>query len=341
MDLSPFGFEKRREVVVILGAGATRGASFGSASPVVRPPLDADFFLQLRASELGTSEDAQRLLQFLEDEFGDVELSMEAFYSQVHLHDQFVGDFPRGKGRRQRYEWARRYFLRIIPSLFGLALAGQKCRWHNALAAALAPGDTVITFNYDCLIDASLRDVAKRKWDPATGYGVEASGSLDAWTDHTGKGRFPVKRLSLLKLHGSMNWQVEDGRLHLLPDAYSPRSEDDLCIVPPLWQKSFDDPPFHDVWLAAREQLTATKALLVIGYSLPLTDVYTQAMLRIDVQKLDFLLIANPDPEARGRIRRVLSSAITTSTRVVELEDMEAVGQLLDPGEGAEPEASH
>jgi hypothetical protein len=44
--------------LAILAAGATRGVSFGSATPVLRPPLDADFFAQLRASELAEDKDA-------------------------------------------------------------------------------------------------------------------------------------------------------------------------------------------------------------------------------------------------------------------------------------------
>lgn len=169
-------------------------------------------------------------------------------------------------------------------------------------------------------------------WDSASGYGVDAGDEFEAWRVHTGTGRLPVRPLQLLKLHGSLNWEVSDaGDLALLADEYSARSEDQLCIVPPLWQKSFDAEPFHDIWLTARERLTTTKALLVIGYSLPLTDVYTQALLRIDVQKLDYLLIANPDPAARWRIRRALRSAISISTRVVEIEDFGAVAALLLP----------
>lgn len=316
---------------MLLGAGATRGASFGSVSPVLQPPLDADFFLQLRASHLGHEDAGQRLLAFLDDEFGDIDLSMEAFYSQVHLHDQFVGDFPKGKGRRRRYDWARRYFLRVIPPMFELTLSDERCAWHDCLADALMPGDAVVSFNYDCLMDHSLRELAMRSWDPETGYGVKAGGALGAWREHSGTGRFPVHPIQLLKLHGSLNWAVNSsGDLRLLRDAYAPRPEDKLCIVPPLWQKSFDAPPFHDVWMEARARLTRTKALLIVGYSLPLTDVYTQAMLRIDVQPLDFLLIANPDREARERIRRVLRSAITTGTRVVELDSLESLGLLLE-----------
>jgi hypothetical protein len=294
--------------------------------------MDADFFSQLRACDVAQSDAGQRLLKFIEEEFGDLDLSMEAFYSQVHLHDQFVADLPRGKGRRRRYEWARRYFLRVIQPIFEATVGDLRCKWHDALVGALAPGDALISFNYDCLIDRSLRDVGKRKWDAGSGYGVTAGGDVDAWRDHAGTGRPPVKRLQLLKLHGSLNWEVDaNGGLSLLTNEYMPRSEDDLCIVPPLWQKSFDDAPFHDIWLAARERLTTTKALLVIGYSLPVTDVYTQALMRIDVQDLDFLLIANPDPSARSRIRRAVRSALSTSTRIVELDDFAAVARLLEP----------
>jgi len=330
MDLSPFGFERRREAVVILGAGATRGVSYTSVSRVVRPPVDADFFAQLRASEIAQDLDAQRLLEFVDDEFGDTDISMEAFYSQVHLHDQFVVDLPKGKGRRRRYQWARQYFMRVIPRLLEVSVGRERCAYHDALVSALTPGDAILSFNYDCVIDESLRDVGLRNWDPTQGYGVPATGAVDDWRNHSGTGRFPKRPLRLLKLHGSLNWWVEPrGGLELLLDPYLNRDADQFCIVPPLWQKSFDRAPFHEIWIDARSRLTTTKALLLVGYSLPLTDVYTQALLRIDVQALDFLLIANPDAEARTRIKRALRSALTTSTRIVELETMCDVGTLL------------
>jgi hypothetical protein len=140
----------------------------------------------------------------------------------------------------------------------------------------------------------------------------------------------PKRPLRLLKLHGSLNWSLTaSGNLQLVLDPYFNREDDELCIVPPLWQKSFDDAPFHDIWIDARSRLTTTKALMLIGYSLPLTDVYTQALLRIDVQTLDFLLIANPDREARGRIKRALRSALRPTTRIVELDGIRDVGELL------------
>lgn len=314
MDLSPFGYGRRRNSVVILGAGATRGASFDGGASILQPPLDADFFAQLRASDLGQTSDGEGLLEFLAEEFGDSDVSMESFYSQVH---------------------------RLIPPLFGRCIGTSRCKWHDALVDGLDASDVVMSFNYDCVVDASLRDVGLRKWDPENGYGVRAEGDLASWRDHTGTGRFPKEGHRLLKPHGSLNWRVPPGgRLELVADPYAARPDGELAIVPPLWQKSFESYPFHDIWLSARGSLTTTKALLVIGYSLPLTDVYTQAMLRLDVQRLDFLLIANPDSSARARIKRVLRSALRPTTRVVELDSMEEVGRLLKPEAEAESELS-
>lgn len=332
MDLAPFGLPRRREAIVILGAGATRGASFVNDHSLLKPPLDADFFTQLRASEIGQRDDAQALLQFIATEFGETEPSMEAFYSQVNLHDQYVAEVrKKGRGRQRRYRWAQERFLRIIPQLFGSALGGQRCRWHDALVSGLDARDVVITFNYDGLVDESLRDIGRRSWDPHTGYGFEVLGAVDAWRDHQGTGRFPKQGLRLLKMHGSLNWNIQDEKLQLIQNPYAARERGHrLCIIPPLWRRSFDAAPFLSVWSTARFVVPSRKALLVIGYSLPIIDVYTQAMLRIDVDALDFLLIANPDKEARASVRRVLRSAVRPSTRVLELGSMADVGKLME-----------
>jgi hypothetical protein len=298
---------------------------------VLLPPLDTDFFSQLRASHLVDEDDGQHLLEFIEQEFGELDISMEAFYSQAHLHDRFIAGLPKGgRGRRRNYEWAMKRFLRLIPPLFGATIPDVNCQWHDALVGGLDADDAIISFNYDCVVERSLRDVGRRRWDPATGYGAPASDPTGAWRDHSGVGRFPKQGLRLLKLHGSLNWKKRlDGGIDLLPDPYVSRTDGELCIVPPLWQKSYEEEPFHALWLATRRLLATRKALVMIGYSLPTTDVYTQALLRIDVPDLDFLLIANPDESARTRIKRVLRSALRPNTRVVELNSIGELGILL------------
>jgi len=70
------------------------------------------------------------------------------------------------------------------------------------LSRQLRPEDTIITFNWDVLLDRALQE--STNWIPDTGYGIRFSSMFDeAW-------RLPERPWSkgptLLKLHGSTNW---------------------------------------------------------------------------------------------------------------------------------------
>lgn len=332
MDLSPFNFPRRREVAVLMGAGATRGAHFVTPATVCKPPLDTDFFSLLRSSGLSSDQDVRRLLEFVEREFGSLRVRMETFYSQASLYDRFIHDIPTGgRGRRREYRWNLTYFQRVLPKLFGASLSGRACRFHEALAAAAQPGDTFISFNYDCLLDRAVVSHCGRRWDARTGYGFQAVRSVDSWIQHDGTGRFPVNPIHVLKPHGSLNWERRATGIALLHDEYAPRGDDDLVLVPPLWQKSFDDEPYQSVWQETRRVLSSVKALIIIGYSLPETDVYTQATLRMDVGPLDFLCVVNPDVDSRDRIVRTLRSSMSTTTHYVEFDRLADLAGVLPP----------
>jgi hypothetical protein len=299
-----------------------------------KPPLDTDFFTLLRSSGLASDIDARRLLEFVDREFGTLRVGMETFYSQASLYDRFIHDIPSGgRGRRREYRWNLTYFRRILPKLFAKSLDGANCRFHEQLARAAQPGDTFISFNYDCLLDRAIVKQCGRRWSAGSGYGFPAGGAVDAWEDHSGTGRFPVRPVRLLKPHGSLNWRSSDAGVSLLAKEYAARDPSELVIVPPLWQKSFDDEPYQTVWRETRTTLSSVKALFLLGYSLPETDVYTQATLRIDVGALDFLCIVNPDAEARSRIARTLRSSISATTHVVELERLSDLAGALPPAE--------
>jgi SIR2-like domain len=331
MDLTPFNFHHRRDVALIVGAGATRGAHFVAPGTICKPPLDGDFFQLLRSSGL-TGSDVRRLLDFVDREFGNLEVGMETFYSQAFLYDQFLQDVPTGgKGRRREYQRHLTYFRRTLPTLLGTSLFSQECAFHAAIVEAVSPGDTFISFNYDCLLDTALARHGRRRWRPSEGYGFPISGGEDGWCDHSGLGRPPKRSIRLLKPHGSLNWGLSGTALSLRSDEYAARPEADLVIVPPLWQKSFDSEPYQTIWRETRRTLSSVKALFLLGYSLPETDVYTQATLRMDVGQLEFLCIVNPDVEARRRAMRTLRSAITTDTHVIELDRLEDLARLLPP----------
>jgi hypothetical protein len=86
------------------------------------------------------------------------------------------------------------------------AIRGLSCEFHEALARWLNAGDMVMSFNYDLLIDRALRK--RSDWFPNDGYGLtffrlgRRSGQDVEW-------RQPLltrSAVTLLKLHGSMNW---------------------------------------------------------------------------------------------------------------------------------------
>src|SRR4029079_5982512 len=174
-----------------------------------------------------------------------------------------------GRARRRDYRWNLAYFRRVLPPLFGKSLLNQECAFHAALAAAVSPGDTFISFNYDCLLDRALARHAGRRWRPTDGYGFEVADPNGIWADHSGFGRPYKNTIQLLKPHGSLNWSLSDaGACILLRNEYARRPESELVIVPPLWQKSFDEEPYLTIWRCTRQVLSAVKALFVIGYSL-------------------------------------------------------------------------
>jgi hypothetical protein len=65
----------------------------------------------------------------------------------------------------------------------------------------------------------------------------------------------------------------------------------------------------------------ATKIILV-GYSLPLTDLHANALFRTSIRKeaIETLIVVNPDREARKRIRTVLQRGMKRDTRVISFD---------------------
>ena len=43
---------------------------------------------------------------------------------------------------------------------------GTECDYHRKLVNTMKPSDSIISFNYDCLIDETLRTLGSGKWNP-------------------------------------------------------------------------------------------------------------------------------------------------------------------------------
>lgn len=327
---------------VILGAGASRGASCFDKT-WAQSPLDADFFEQ--ADRLKNTKEGgvlSELISFARTEFGASEaLLMEPFFTQLESLNEFhtslkIDRGPRVRSYATQLEKFPQYLSAMFRALQEIVPAGLlECDYHNALADSLRAGDTVISFNYDCLMDAALRRRSGKSWNAKEGYGVPISSGAEAWHDHSGRGRIAASSIKLLKVHGSLNWKRDGATdLALREDPYEGGTRSKNEIVPPVWNKRVSiDAVLSQIWKTARDSLRTGPVLVVVGYSVPETDLLSQVLLRVATSErgknLTHLVSVNPDPDARRKMRSVLQKALTEKTTLIEVRDWSQFVKLL------------
>lgn len=100
-----------------------------------------------------------------------------------------------------------------------------------------------------------------------------------------------VFEIDLLKLHGSLNFPIgksDDFNLAL--------ARDDPFILPPIFNKYSNGDPLH-MWKVALRKLQSAKNIVVVGYSLPTTDIYMQFFLKAALgpnRNFDKLIVFDP-----------------------------------------------
>lgn len=337
MLLRGVGIRRAVRATVVLGAGASRGASFVDTTRQVLPPLDADFFRQAqRLDEQSFRGNVRKVIEFVRDDYGPArQPTLETVFTQLQGFEQFLKQFSIRPGRRpERYQKQLGYLLELIPLVFRAAFGEQRCDWHDRIAYALRRGDALISFNYDALIDESIRQWSAGIWRADRGYGFKIPDAA-VWSAPDTPGPFPTEHLRLLKPHGSLHWSITDARqkqLSLRLDPYEGKSARG-DIIPPTWDKTvLGEWPWKPVWEQASKALQLTRCLIVIGYSVPPTDLTSQALIRSSLSggDLRLLVVANPDPRARARVIDLARGAIRSHTRILELDALEDFAALLD-----------
>jgi SIR2-like domain len=338
MLLRGLGVLRAVRSVVVLGAGASRGASFVQPGRQVLPPLDADFFRQAQQlDEAAYAEHARPVLEFIRDEYGIGSVpTLEALFTQLEGFDRFLRQFSSGPGRRtERYRRQLSYLQALIPAVFRAAFADDRCDWHGRIAKALRKGDAVISFNYDALIDDALRRYSAGIWDASCGYALNIAEGAQQWSAEKTPGPFTRDYIRLLKPHGSLHWtrlNTEREQLSLHGDPYAQRSAR-RNVIPPTWDKTIlGDWPWKTVWREASRMLGQARCLIVIGYSVPATDLMSQALIRSSVgdANLRLLVVVNPDRAARAQVVSLARPAISGSTRIIEMETLADFASSLD-----------
>ncbi|HXT42329.1 MAG TPA: SIR2 family protein [Candidatus Angelobacter sp.] len=192
-----------------------------------------------------------------------------------------------------------------------------------------------MTFNYDLVIEESFESA--KLWNPVTGYGVTTGGKRGDWSrrwlkSHKANKRGGQSKIQLLKLHGSVNWTLYNNKtIRLKPRPYVVRTKnrnpsfEKISILAPGWNKPIHKNPYKRFWREARLRLEQCKSLVILGYSLPETDLLAKALLAevvrlrsargnclrelhlcdpSDIVKQRFIDLFTPALESRGQVFR-------------------------------------
>lgn len=338
--------------VILLGAGASRGAAFGFPSSV-EPPLNRDFFTQLQRITTKHTKLVRQVMRDVVDLFGaNFSLTLEDYFTQLEFLISTAEGMTSASDGLKLARDLRRKRDRLMAALSAVleastnrAIAGsgsQGCRYHRLIAAHLVPGDLVISFNYDCVMDDALRREGGDRWSAHTGYDfgsrytVEPSGAR-FWTP-SGTGRIPLaKTIRLLKLHGSVHWQLpaEGTSVKLKQRLHQQYGTPRFDIIPPQWNKSLRTPIFRHLWRSAFRAVQRAEQIAILGFSFTPTDLHVESLFRLALggAPLRTLVIVNPSAADRERIRRVFAGSLARSRTVVrEYNDLAAFAAAWPDG---------
>jgi hypothetical protein len=318
--------EKQLKAVFLLGAGASRGAMPHVVvnKKRLKAPLNSDFFkvAETYSSAMGRESPGWRRLARLKKVFTD-EIpvrgypTMEEAFSLLYIAKDFPEIYKHGPGKKPLPGTRKEIedFLYLTYEILALLdLANGENTGYDRLASVLSSEDTVISLNYDTLLDSAL---VRRGWNPKTGYRLGGGNRKVEWKPRQNDSGGHLSGVSLLKLHGSINWFVRGnyGSLSKIfgskPVRVTAPRRNDIAkhirqIVPPVYGKIFEHPHWRGLWTKAFKDLCSAEVFIVIGCSLIDTDFHLRALLS---------RVVNYRKGERAMFRRVILVAPTTTRR--------------------------
>lgn len=298
---------------VVLGAGASRNVSY--AYEREQPsPLDYDFFdLLCRLDPRPEDADAARFVrEQIEALPLDYRHSMERSFYTIQLRAYMARKLGATRNPQPTDHKIMASFARCIQALLRSAHGTEACENHRKLLAGLRHHDSIISFNYDLVVERALRTIAAK--DRAQ-FGPWVYGLADPPEDYD----LPT----VLKLHGSSNWRLRPkGHFELLKNKWSDFDRTPgyrghkgtgtiFPIFLPFWDKQIEREPWRQLWHNCLAKLEATGTLIVWGYSLPITDIKAQQLFTLGLGGRRFrLCVIDPAAATRSRWREMFPEAL-------------------------------
>jgi hypothetical protein len=294
---------KEYETTVIVGAGASRGAISALKPGNIKPPLNKDYFEMLNRFvkvQGGNKNSFERLNLFISDTFLVPQQSptMEEVFNVLFMSKDMPKIFreKRGRARKSGYRVEISDYISLFIRLFIHIQSNHYKRnginHYEKLVSKLSGKDTLISLNYDTLLDVALCD---QGWQPKSGYGFDAGSKIE-YDDIPKKTSASLTHVKLIKPHGSLNWFAK-GSISGLDKVLSRRPPSKIIIsrvprtynikkerlirffIPPLYTKFFNNKFWKHLWQSCYTNLRNAECLIFLGCSLTATDYHLSAIL--------------------------------------------------------------
>lgn len=193
--------------VYLLGAGASK--SYESSKTGKSLPLANDFFKTFNNLDISSNGWVLigEIINYVNDHRGVSILDFSSYNEDIeNLHSEIQIRYLDAIKRDDiediiRYGKAFTQLVFLFNSVINEVQNGRESKFHKNLVLNLDDEDTIITFNWDTLIDKSLRN--NTSWTLKNGYYITPE---LVYSDGWAKGKSGKSKNLLLKLHGSSNW---------------------------------------------------------------------------------------------------------------------------------------
>ena len=366
------------QIVLVLGAGSTLANAVhfhGERYTGTNPPLDYTFFDRIRTLRIQPGTELRQYASghpYLNPFSGGHRVRAEEFFRDLFADFQ---EATSGDSTIAAYEQLLSAYLRVLRETTNwMSHDNRRGGPVGRLIAAAAAGwdrVTVLTFNHDLVIENEIQKRARltAKWCLDEGYGTFSQSSrvtgrtTDSLSRHSPTCQHSI---SILKLHGSLNWNIRMRGRHPSPRILSGEADPPEILVSPrrtlrsqllvnrkarsgggrtrwyTWPVVI--PPVHgkealirrlvpSVWDDAAMALADADRMVFFGYSLPELDIRAHRLLQKGIsrnQRMDSIDVVNPDPLSAGRYAAILQPP--------SLRWQSSVADFLQRG-GLDPEA--